>query len=234
MELDKINVFDSKIISPTNDKICKVIKKYNIETVDDFIHVDPNDISFKSTWETFAEFKGTQHLLMMKYGLISEPNFSWKPNQRHNYSMLEKKANGLRHMFGTAGSDIMNEEWSDLILLGFSAYERGVIKEYMMHDDVTLIDCLKSLRGSFVLPQEEKTKTDSRDIAFFNKLSLITNYYDKVKSEEKEKTPKETLESLSAELSELVSESAELTRKINEVNMKIQALSNQQIGGIKR
>lgn len=233
MELDKINVFDSKIISPTNDKICRVIKKYNIETVDDFIHVDPKDVSFKSTWETFAEFQGTQHLLMMKYGLISEPYFSWKANQRHNYSMLEKKANGLRHMLGTARSDIINEEWPDLILLGFSAYERGVIKEYMMRDDVTLIDCLKSLRG-FVLPEEEKTKTDSRDIAFFNKLSLITNYYDKVKSEEKEKTPKETLESLSAELSELVSESAELTRKINEVNMKIQALSNQQIGGIKR
>ena len=234
MELDKINIFDSKIVSPTNDKLCRVIKKFNIETVENFIQVDPEDVSFKSSWETFAEFKGTQRLLMMKYGLVNQPYFSWKPNQRHNYSMLEKKANELRHMWGAAGSDIMNEEWIDLILLGFSSYERGVIKEYMMNDDVTLIECLKSLRGSFVLPQEEKTKNDSRDVAFFNKLSLITNYYDKVKSEEKEKTPKETLESLSAELSELVSESAELTRKINEINMKIQALSNQEIGGIKR
>ena len=232
MELDKISVFDSKLISPENEKICKLIKKYNLVTVEDFIRANPHDL--KVSWETMAEFIGTQHLLMLKYGKVNQPYFSWKPNQRNNYSMLEGKAKDLRHMFGHAGSDVFHEEWTDLILLGFSNYERGVIQEYMMRDDVPLIDCLKGLRGAFVLPDEEKTKTDSRNIAFYNKLSLIINYYDKVKSSERQMTPKETLESLSAELSELVSESAELTKKINEVNMKIQSLSNQQIGGMKR
>lgn len=232
MELDQINIFDSKIISPTNEKICRLIKKYNIETVEDFIRLNSED--FGVSWETFAEFLGTQHLLMLKYGKVDEPNISWKPNRTHNYKMLEEKAKDLRHMFGASGSDIRYEEWSDLILLGFSNYERGVIQEYMMKDDVTLIECLKGLREAFVLPEKEKTKIDSRDVCFFNKLSLVINYYDRVKSSEKEMNSKEILESLSAELSELVSESAELTRKINEVIMKIQSLSNQQIGGPKR